>query len=463
MANPSVQYTQGNILNEMNIADLVRNTKVAGVILQGQHELALNRLIDETNLEFSSQGTGNIVNDTYKTEIAYKGDPSIRQISASATNESGGIVKINWGSPYAGFRKDDTIDKKLHGQQYKIVDADANYIRIGAIEGGVAPTASDFANGVQVNQRTRSINMTGTKSPVGLNTVPNRIQNYFSILDDANQANIWMKQNRTVLEDSPNYFSDNGIREMMGRFYRNMAFSYLTDRGVNPETNGMTFSRMRGIFQQVEEAGSLFAYNTTISKQEFIQKVRKWYIDNPASDISRKVILTGSIGFQLVSDWFQELIKYDSTISLSFTGEANGLNAVRIYIPGFESYIQIVRWGLLDMDTMGTLTGLPNFGGIPQTSGNFYCFDFTPTTTESGLRGPAFQKVFYRERFYYSYQQGLRATGSFDSALANKTPMTLENMANTSTDYDFDNFRIATAHLLNVMNPASHLIITNNV
>ena len=117
------------------------------------------------------------------------------------------------------------------------------------------------------------------------------------------------------------------------------------------------------------------------------------------------------------------------------------------------------------MQGMGTLTSLAGFEGLPQTSGNFYMLDFSPVQMQtSGMMAPAFQKIYMgNSKYFYSFQRGLTAMESLGSAISNGTALTVENMELTSTDNDFNSFRIYSIGGINVMNPTAHVYLENKV
>jgi hypothetical protein len=458
-------YTKGSLLKEVNIAGLVRNDVVDGIVTQGQASWVIQKLIEETNRKFESNGTGNKILTTYKTEVAYEGDPTIKGQISSVATLSGGLVQINFSdSNLNSFRNDDNVDLKWNGNQARVVEAGQGFIKVGQAQGFTAPVAGDFTAGKLLIARTRAIGMRGTKSPAGLNPVPNVRYNYCSIIDDANQTNVFDSLNQTVLSQATDYISIAGVKKMLQRFFNYQTQTMFTSKAVDPSSNGFTFSAASGIDEQISVGGNTYTMNTALTKADLISKLRMWMVSNIGSDPKNRVILTGSIGFQQISDFFQELIKYDGQIALSFTDgtSINGLNATRIFVPGFEM-LQFVKWPMLDLDSQGERSSLPGFTNLPKTSGDFYCLDFTPVTYEtSGMMGPAFQKYYFKSKYFYAYNQGIVAMDSLGTSLTNAQPLTEENLQITSTDADFSNFRVVSACGMNVMNPTAHMILRNN-
>jgi hypothetical protein len=201
-----------------------------------------------------------------------------------------------------------------------------------------------------------------------------------------------------------------------------------------------------------------------ITRSEFEQQVRRWYIANPASNFTDRVIFTGAIGMAQIAEWYRDQLKYDGRIAVSFTdGSVNGLNATKIFIPGFE-YINIVMIDMLNMAWMGELSSIAGYEGLPKTAGNFYFMDFSPVVMQpSGLMGPAFQKIYFKSKYFYSYQRGLTEMATLGSIIENATPITADNMEITSTDNDFNNFRIYSVCGINVMNAQAHVYLENKV
>ena len=200
MASTNQIYTKGNLLKELNIASLIRNTVVPGVVQQGQHSYAWMKLLEGTNNFYEARGTGNLVMQTYKSEVAFTGDPTVKAQVSSSVALSGGIVQLNWSDPgYNAYRNDDQVDIKFGGNLARVVETGAGYIKIGTAPGNTAPVAGDYPNGTIVIQRTRGIGTQGTKSPVGLSPVPQKWENYVSIIDDASQQGLFQSQNQTVL------------------------------------------------------------------------------------------------------------------------------------------------------------------------------------------------------------------------------------------------------------------------
>jgi hypothetical protein len=142
--------------------------------------------------------------------------------------------------------------------------------------------------------------------------------------------------------------------------------------------------------------------------------------------------------------------------------ELKGLNATKIFIPGFD-FVQVVKWPMLDMNAMGKRSTIPGFTNLPQTSGSFYILDFSPVQTRTGT-APAFQKFYFGgAKYFYSLQQGLTSVSSIEAVMQSATPVTESNLSLTSTDNDFSNLRVYSMCGLNIMNPTAHTWINNLV
>ena len=118
---------------------------------------------------------------------------------------------------------------------------------------------------------------------------------------------------------------------------------------------------------------------------------------------------------------------------------------------------------MLDMNAMGQKSTIPGHESKAKTSGNFYFLDLSPVRAESGLIYPAIQRFYFRQKYFYAYQQGLTAIDSFSSMEANATPLTQASLELTSTDSDYNNFRVYTMCGINLTNRQGHCLYENNV
>jgi len=466
MSTTNAIYSKGSLLKEMNFAGLVRNTVVDGIVLEGQHSHAWMKLIEETNAAWEKNGgTGNKMLSIYKDEVAYTGDPTISAPIAGSSDLGGGRIRINLSSTQEGFRKDDGVSTGFGGQKVAgVIEAGSDYIIVGAIDGYLAPTTSDFPAGGTVIQYYRSIGIRGTKSPVGINQRPQVWENYLSIHDDAVQQSIFDVQNQVVVKLDNDYIKMAPVSDMMERFFRAQTFQQFMSKGVNPEDNGFTKTATKGIHQQIQDRGFYFPQTSLITQQEFEARLRQNLIANPGNDIKNKVILVGSISHALISGWYRDYIKYDAKIASVYVDglELKGLNATKIFIPGFD-FVQVVKWPMLDMNAMGKRSTIPGFTNLPQTSGSFYILDFSPVQTRTGT-APAFQKFYFGgAKYFYSLQQGLTSVSSIEAVMQSATPVTESNLSLTSTDNDFSNLRVYSMCGLNIMNPTAHTWINNLV
>lgn len=459
-------YTKGSLLKELNLANLVRNRVVDGVVQQGQHAYAWMKIIEGINNKYEANGTGNKILQTYKDEVAFTGDPTVKAQIATAFAIGGGVIQINFtSSTYNAFRRNDFVDTRFAQDNLaRVVDAGPGFIQIEQAPGNAALNLANYTAGKIITTRTRGIDARGTKSPVGLNPVPQTWSNYVSILDDASQQNLFDSQNNTVISGAEGYIVSAPIQSTLQNFFRICAMNQFVSSPVNPETNGFTYSSTAGIHSQLIERGNYLPLTSVIDQTTFEQQVRNWYIANPGSDPSNRVIFTGAIGMAQIGQWYKEQMKFDYRIAISFTdGSVNGLNATKIFIPGFE-FVNIVMLDMLNMNWMGETTSISGYQGLPKTAGNFYFMDFSPVLMQpSGMYGPAFQKIYFKSKYFYSYQRGLTEMNTLASVIENATPITPDSMEITSTDNDFNNFRIYTMCGINVMNAQAHVYLENKV
>jgi len=469
MAQQNINYIKGNPLNGIYLQKFIRNQYTDGIIETGQSAHAWMVYINESNNQFEKEGTGHMINDTHKTEMAYLGDPTILGQIQSSTAESGGLVKLVFNQASKNsFREGDTIDTSWGGNQALVVETGQGYIKVGTAYGFTAPVAGDYTVGEIVYQRTRNIAISGTQSPVGLTPVPDTIFNYFDILDDANQTNLFTSMINTTFpgREKEGFFTDGNVRQMLQRYFTNITHREWTSRQVNPENNAFTKTSSAGILQQIENAGGTMTMNVAPTKASFETMLRNWLIANPTADPSKLAIMTGAIGLAEIGEWYKELIKYDYNIALTFTDTdgkgINGLNATKIYIAGFPP-INVIHWTMLDANGMGAKSTMPGFTQLPKTSGSFYFMNFTPVEYRDGRRGPAFQKVYLRHRHFFSFQKGLTADNGIGAILDNAQGVSMENMQMTSNDRDFNNLRVYGICMTNVKNPYGQFIAKNNV
>ncbi len=467
MSTTTANYSKGSLLQEMNFAGLVRNTVVDGIVLEGQSSHAWMKLIEGTNAKWEQNGgTGNKMLPIYKSEVAYTGDPTIYAQIQTATSLGGGRIKITFTDSQEGFRKDDGVATGFSGVNVaKVIEASSTYIVVGAMDGYEAPQTTDFPAAKNLIQYYRSIGIRGTKSPVGINIIPDTWENYLSIMDDAVQQNIFDNQNQTVLQYGQDYIKMAPVSTMMERFFQNQVFQQFMSRGVDPSKNGFTRTSTKGIHQQLQERGYYFPQLTQLTRAEFEQRLRTKLLANPSNPIDNTVILTGSLGHAQVSEWYKDEIKYSDTLVDAYVDgvKMNGINTVKIFLPGFGP-IKIAKWSMLDMNKMGAKTSIAGFTDLPKTSGSFYILDFTPAQIQGGATAPAFRKTYFGgAKYFYSLQQGLVSVDSIQSIVSNATPVTEANLQATSTDADFTNMRVYSICGIDVMNPTAHAWIDNLV
>lgn len=466
MSATTAIYSKGSLLQEMNFAGLVRNTVVDGVVLEGQSPYSWMKLLEDTNAKWEQNGgAGNKMLSIYKTEVAYTGDPTIAAPISGVVSLSGGRIKISFSESQEGFRQNDGVSIGFSGNNVaKVVEAGSTYVVVGQMDGYSAPQTSDFPTGKQLIQYYRSIGIRGTKSPVGVNIVPQTWENYLSISDDAAQQNIFDVQNQTVLQYSNGYIKMAPVTTMMQRFFQNMTFQQFMSKGVDPSKNGFTMTSAKGIHQQFQERGNYFPQTSLITQQEFESRLRQKLIANPSNPIENTVVLTGALGFALISEWYRDLIKYttNEVVDAYVDGiKMNGLNATKIFIPGIGP-VKVARWTMLDMNKMGAKTAASGYQDLPKTSGSFYILDFTPVQIQGGATAPAFQKYYFGgAKYFYSLQQGLVSVNSIEAITQSATPVTEATLEATSTDNDFSNLRVYSMSGVNVMNPTAHTWIDN--
>lgn len=461
MSQPNANYTKGSLLKDLTIQSLVNGREVGGIVEEGQAAYVTMKIIEQSNAKYEGMGTGNKILQNFEDRVAYIGDPTIRGQVSAPTAVTGGI-RIDWvDSNYNAFRKGDTVDVKTNGNQAKVVEAGAGYIVVAQLEGFSAPVTGDYPAGISVIQRTRSVDLRGTSAPEGVNPYPKFWKNWCSVIDDGGQQNLFDSMNTSNMTNAPDYIVNTVIQSAAQRFFRNQVFKMWTSEGVNPESNGFIQSETKGIVSQIKEGGTYVPMTSVITKSEFEQQLRRWYLRNPANSNANRIVKTGSIGFGLIASWYQDLIKYDSSIAVSFTdGSVNGLNATKIFIPGFEM-IQIVKDPLQDMDLNGELTNMSGYAGLPKTSGDFYFMDFTPVRMQqNGMMAPALQKIYLKNKYFFGMEQGLRPTESLMNAAAG-TGLTWENLEMTSTTKDFNSFRIYGICGINVLNRSAHCYLEN--
>lgn len=458
-------YTKGSLAKELTLNNLIANKEVDGVVQQGQAAYTWTKVIEQTNSYYEKNGgMGNKILSIYKDEVSYTGDPTISGQISSVQDIGGGRFKVNFSAPAEGFRKDDQVGLQFGRKMSQVVEAGSDYVVVTRLTGDEAITTADFPATNTLYQFTRGIDTRGTVSPEGLAIVPEKWENYVSIIDDAVQQNIFDSKQQTLIRQAGDYVIVAPIQEMMERFFKNCAMNQFLSRGVNPAAYNMNKTATKGIHQQIKERGLYDLLGSQISKSNFESKLRTWYLSNPGNPISNKIVGTGSLGMALIAEWYKDLIKYDRDISVTFTdGSVNGLNATKIFIPGFEE-IQVVKFEMLDMDGMGARTSIAGFEGLPKTSGNFYFLDFTPVRMRtSGLMAPAFQNIYFGgAKYYYSFQQGLVPMDTLGNIVANGTPLTLDNLELTSTDRDSSNLRIYTLKGINIMNGSAQGLLENN-
>jgi hypothetical protein len=464
--NTNAIYSKGSLMKEMTIANLVRNQVVDGVVQEGQASYTWTMLIEKTNALYESNGgAGNKVLDTYKDEVAYTGDPTIQAQIVASTDIGGGRIKVEFANSAEWFRANDYVGRQFGRKLAEVSEAYSNYIIVQQAKGYDAITTADFPTAETLTQFTRSVATRGTKSPVGLSIRPEVWYNYISIIDDAVQQNLFDSKQNVVIEGANGYIKVAPVGEMMERFFRNCAMNQFVSQGVNPEDNNFNYSATRGIHQQIRERGLYTLLGSQITKSEFENYVRRWYVSNPGNDLRNKFIATGAIGMAQIAEWYKDQIKFDAQIAMSFTdGSINGLNATKIFIPGFE-FVNVVHLKMLNQNGMGSKTTISGFESLPKTSGSFYLLDFNPVMMRtSGRMAPAFQNIFFGgSKYYYSYQKGLSSMDSLEGIVNNATPLTMENLELTSTDADFSNLRIYTMKGINVMNPTAQGFLENNI
>jgi hypothetical protein len=460
--------TKGSLLREANLAGLVKNTVVDGIVQEGQASYAILKVIEEMNNHYEKFGTGNKMLDIYKDRVAYTGDRTIKGQIKTAYAVTGGIRVEFSKTDLNTFRAGGLVYTRFGATNMaSILEAGPGYIVVMANTPGYTPvTAADFPAGVMLIQPTRSIGTRGTKTPEGVYDVPQTWENYPSIVDDGYQMGLYDSQSSTILaEPNKDYFVSAPVSNTMQAFFTSLAMHMFVSQSVNPEDNNFTLSRTRGLNQQFRTR-SLYAELTSdlTSRSEFESYVRSWKIRNPGSDPNKTFIATGAIGMAKIGNWYRDEIKYDSTIAISYTGgELTGLNATRIPIAGFE-FVNVVHFKFLNMDMMGEKTSIPGFENLPKAAANFYFWDCSAVNLGNGRYAPAFQKFYFKgSKYWYSFQNGLTPMNTPDQVAANATPLTQENLEITSTDNDFSNFRIYSIFGINCMNPSAQGFLENLV
>ena len=451
MSAPQINYNNGSMLNEINIAGLLYDSEIAGIAKVNQYDDPLMEAIYRMNAAYErNAGSTHVLLNQPRYKLAFEGDPTISSSVASAVSLPGGVIQINFtNSSYVGFRENDEVSTAFGANLAKVVNAGPGFIRVRQNEGGAAISTADYPAGVVVIQQTRSIGMSGTSTPNRLNYTPETRFNYFSIIDDGHQTNIGERSTIVPIANAPGFIRHSGIDKMVKRFKKNQTLAFWEHTAVDPSTNGFSFTKMSGLHQQFKQFGSYTPYTSLITQQQFEQQITRWYNLNPASPIQNRVIFTGSAGFKLVSSWYQELIKFDSQIAVTFTdGTVSGLNATRIFIPGFDA-IQIVKLPFLDMDASGPNSSVPGYTQFKRSSFSFYGMDFTPVAVNERGTMPAFSTHHFGEaKYYYSFVRGLAPATAAD-VMAMTNPLTTGSMQITSSDADFDNMRLYSWSMIN--------------
>lgn len=464
MSRPGTDYSKGNLLKDYVLNALVNNRVVDGIVQEGQAAYVTTKIIEESNNFYEARGTGNKRLDTYEDKVAYLGDPTIRAQVQSAVAVVGG-VRINFSqTSYDAYRVDDNVDTKFAGNQAKVVETGPGYIVVAQRLGFSAPITGDYPVGASVIQRSRAIDATGTKAPVSVNPVPKTWSNFLSIIDDGGQDSLFTSLNRTNIQGSEEYMVNVTTQYAAMRFFSNQSATYWTSRAVNPETNGFQFTATDGIINQIKTGGTYVPLSSLITKTEFERRLRSFFLSNPGNSMDNRIIKTGSIGMALISEWYKDELRYDKDIAVTFTdGSVNGLNATKIFIPGFGA-INVVKDVLQDMDLNGELSSLSGFTDLPKTSGDFYFLDFSPVMMQdSGMLAPAFQKIYLKEKYFYAMEKGLSPISSLGAITTSGKPLTLANLEMTSTTNDFDSFRMWSACGINVLNRSAHAYLENLV
>lgn len=465
MSQTNSVYTKGSLAKELNLNGLIRNEVVDGVVQEGQAEYLITKIIEQSNAKYEESGMGNKIIYTPKNEVAVNGDPTIKAQVQSAVAESGGVIKITFTDPnYQAFRSNDLVDTKFNGNQAKVIEGGIGFMRIKQADGFATPVVGDFAAGKIVIQRDRSVDIRGTQAPEGVYQVPQVWENYLSIWDDGGQENLFDSAQRTVISNAGEYVSVAPIKNALGRFFRNGAMKMYTSRAVNPASNGYQTTATSGIIEQIKNRGTYAALNSVITRSEFEDRVAQWLLSNPHQMNDNRIIKTGRIGMAQIGEWYKEQMKYDVGIAVSFTdGSVNGLNATKIFIAGF-GFVNVVHDIMQDMNFMGEKSAISGYSGMPKTSGDFYMLDFSPVQMQYGGTAPAFQKFYLRNKYFYGMQQGMRPTEMLADVLnGGGTALTLDNLELSSTNNDFNSFRIYSICGINVMNGSAHVYLENKV
>jgi hypothetical protein len=458
--------TKGSLLKEANLAGLVKNTIIDGIVQENQAPYALLKLIEEMNAGFEKNGTGNKMLTIYKDQVAYSGDRTIKGMIKVSTTVVGGIRLEFTKTDLNTFRPNGLVYTRF-GQQNmaSIVEAGPGYIILNANTPGYTPcTAADFPEGEMVYSVTRSIGTRGTKTPEGVYVVPQTWENYPSILDDGYQTSLYDSQSETILAiPNTDYFKSAPVSNTMESFFMSMAMHMFVSQSVNPEENNFSLTRTRGLNQQFRTR-SLYAELTTDigSREEFESYVREWKVRNPGADPNSCFIGTGAIGMAKIGGWYREEMKYDKDIAISYTGgEITGLNATRIPIAGFE-FVNVVHFKFLNMDMMGKKSRIAGFENLPMAAGNYYFLDCSAVNLGNGRTAPAFQKFYAKgSKYWYSFENGLSPMTTPEQIATNTTALTEESLQITSTDRDWNNFRIYSIFGINCMNSAAQGFLEN--
>lgn len=457
-------YTNQGLLKEFTANALANNRIVDGVVMQGQAPYILAKIIEESNAKYEGQGTGNKKINIFEERIAYDGDATVKAQVATAAAVTGGI-RITFSDPnYVGFRVNDNIDTIFGGNQARVVEVGSGYAVVSTLPGYTAPIAGDYTSGSTVITRKRSIELRGTQAPSSINTVPRLWKNYPSVMDDGGQQNLWDSLNQTNISDAMDYITIAPVTQAIQRAMVSKYMTMLTSRKVNPETNGQTFTATSGWIEQIEDGGMYVPLTSLISRTEFEQRLRRWYVNNPGNPMENRFVKTGSIGFALISEWYKDFMKFDAPIAMNFTdGGINGLNATRVWIPGFD-YINIVKDPMQDMDINGAYSNLAGYTDMPKTSADFWFMDMTPVRmSDSGRLAPAIQQFYMGDKYYYAFERGLQPAASLAAALSAGNAMSVENLANTSTTNDFNSFRVWMVCGSNLLNRSQFGLLKNFV
>lgn len=450
------------------MAGLVTNTVVDGIVQENQASYTVLKVIEEMNSHYEKFGTGNKMLSIYKDKVAYTGDRTVKGMIKTAYAVTGGIKIEFTKTDLNTFRTNGLVYTRF-GQQNmaSVLEAGPGYVVLNAnTQGYVACTAADFPEGEMLISATRSIGTHGTKTPEGVYDVPQTWENYPSIVDDGYQTSLYDSQISTVMDGQyKDYFVSAPVANTMQSFFMSMSMHMFVSQSVNPETNNFTLSRTRGLNQQFRTR-SLYAELTTdmTNREEFESYVREWKVRNPGSNPDSCFIATGAIGMAKIGSWYRDEIKYDKDIAISYTGGVlTGLNATRIPIAGFE-FVNVVHFKFLNMAFMGQKSRLPGFENLPKASGNYYFWDCSAVNMGDGTFAPAFQKFYFKgSKYWYSFQNGLTPLSTPDQVATNTTALTEQNLQITSTDNDYNNFRIYSIFGLNCMNPAAQGFLENFV